>query len=69
MATIEQHLRVLAGDLVLRIAALQSENDALLEELAKRPLPGAPPPSAPEMPGQLVPKPPKPGASKKAMNA
>jgi uncharacterized small protein (DUF1192 family) len=34
--TIEQHLRVLIGDLVLRVAQLQAEKDELAAQLAAR---------------------------------
>lgn len=37
--TVEQHLRVIIGDLVIRVASLSAENDLLKEELEKLKLP------------------------------
>lgn len=37
--TIEQHLRTMIGDLVLQVAQLRAENDALKEAIQKAPAP------------------------------
>lgn len=37
--TIEQHLRTMIGDLVLQVAQLRAENDAMKEVIQQQPAP------------------------------
>jgi hypothetical protein len=50
MKTLEHHLRLIAGDLVLRVASQAAEIDALREQLAlaTAPAPSAPVPAPPD---------------------
>lgn len=45
--TAEQHVRMIVGDLVLKVAAQAAEIDALRDQLAAIPVPAPPPPAVP----------------------